>query len=666
MNPLDSTIQSARKKRFIQYVVIGGILFFSLLVYVTWLFLAKGYVLQVMPEEAQKSAFASVKKGQGIYLAGVLYRLSEQVTVEVGAEDFETQTLTINAASESTIPVTLIPSPATLMGRTQPSDPNTTWHINGKLVHKGETLEYKLPPGDHQVLINNKFYAVIQDTVTVQRNQSIEKEWTLKTITGQLQIDTQPSNANVMIDAESLGTSPLVFERPAGRYRIQVSAEGYQAITEEVEIHNDALDIQRNYRLLPKQGFLSLSLSPTEGELMLDGVIIKNVESNDRATLSINANQRYTLRYNKAGYLAYSTNIIVSPEETKAITIALKPEFGKVNINTSPTASIVLNGKAVGRGAYTAQLPAVRQQLEFILAGYRTQALTITPSSQAPKNINIKLLTEFEARRKEGKPLFVSTLGIALLPIKPERFVMGSPANEVGRKRNEFQIEVDFTRGIWVSRHEITEAQYAAFDSSKAKSALPVSDISWLDAVNYCNWLSEREGLPVFYTITNGRVASINKQSPGYRLLTEAEWEWLAKKAKRSTPTVYVWGDSDRLPKEAGNFADKTLSASATFYLKDYSDGFAGKAPVGSFAADRVGLYDLAGNVSEWVHDTYTNTPPSLTGVLQDYMGATKGVGNIYKGANYTSGRLADLRGAFRETEKGRAPTIGFRIARYQ
>ena len=158
----------------------------------------------------------------------------------------------------------------------------------------------------------------------------------------------------------------------------------------------------------------------------------------------------------------------------------------------------------------------------------------------------------------------------------------------------------------------------------------------------------------------------INPQARGYRLLTEAEWEWLAKKAKRARATKYVWGDSERIPRDAGNFADSSLKGQQPFYFANYQDGFANKAPVGSFRADKAGLYDLAGNVSEWVFDSSSYVTPDLSKVHIDYTGPRSTGNPIAKGGNYLSGRMQSLRGAVKIISDGPSATIGFRIARYE
>lgn len=662
MNEFDQTIQNARKKRFLQYSIIGILVAIGVFVYLSWLFLAKGYVITILPEEAQASATVNVRQGQGFYISDVLYLLTAQATVDVSADGFETETLRITDASETKISVTLTPSPGELIATTQPRLPEIEWFINNALVHIGETLEQPLPPGEHTLLIRHKYYQPIEETFFIERQQQQEKNWELTPVNGQLIMDSSPIPANVIINGEDMGKTPINMEKPAGAYTIKISAEGYDTIEEQAEITYSQPQIKRQYQLALRKGSLSLTLSPIGGELFVDGVLVKTNNTSTN-TIALSANQVHRIRYQLAGYANYQEQVKVAPDENKALSISLQKTFGTITVSTTPAATISLNGTIVGTSSFQKKLSTVPQQFTFSRDGYRTQTKTITPAANQNKTINIRLLSEFDARRKEGKPLFVSTLGIKLQPVTLNRFTIGSPPNEKGRQRNEFPITVDFSRRIWVSQHEITEAQYTAFNSSKPNTGLPVSDVTWTDAVRYCNWLSEQEGLPAFYKIQSGRVTGFDAASTGYRLLTEAEWEWLAKKAKRSVSTMYIWGDSERIPKKAGNIADKSLS-SATFYIRDYSDGFSGKSPVGSFKADRSGLYDLFGNVSEWVHDNYTNTPPSKSQFV-DYMGATRGVGHIVKGANYSSGRFAEFRGAYKQVSESKGPAIGFRIARY-
>jgi formylglycine-generating enzyme required for sulfatase activity len=330
-------------------------------------------------------------------------------------------------------------------------------------------------------------------------------------------------------------------------------------------------------------------------------------------------------------------------------------------------AALSINGNSTQKSPVSARFLAVKQSVTASAQGFRSASTSFTPQANKTNNVNINLLTEFAARKAEGKPLFINTLGIAMRKFNGDAFTMGSPANETGRRRNEHQVDLDFSRPFWVSEKEITQTQFSAFlgASTGVNSNLPITGISWLEAAQYCNWLSQQEGLPVFYRFNNGRYMGADVSSNGYRLPTEGEWEWLAKKAKRAVSTVYVWGNQEKLRDNQGNFADKSMNTAQLIFFDDYEDGKAGPADVGSFKADRIGLYDLDGNVSEWVHDYYTTSLPDMSKRHLDYLGAARGESWVIKGGNYETGRLRELRAAFREFSSSGKETIGFRIARY-
>ena len=107
---------------------------------------------------------------------------------------------------------------------------------------------------------------------------------------------------------------------------------------------------------------------------------------------------------------------------------------------------------------------------------------------------------------------------------------------------------------------------------------LPVEQVLWYDAVKYCNKLSEHEGRTPAYTI-NGTLVSWNQRADGYRLPTEAEWEFAARGGNESRGSVYAGGDSlDSVGWYDGNSSGKTH-------------------PVGQKTANELGLYDMTGNV---------------------------------------------------------------------
>ena len=264
------------------------------------------------------------------------------------------------------------------------------------------------------------------------------------------------------------------------------------------------------------------------------------------------------------------------------------------------------------------------------------------------------------------------------------KFEMGSPNNERGHASAEQpQHEVDIARGFAIGRTEVTVAQFREFvrasgyvpDSDKLGGASvydensgrmqmvasadwqddyagkrahdndPVVNISWNDAQAYAEWLSQHTG-------------------KHYRLPSEAEFEYALR---GGTSTPYWWGDgTPRTPVEnltgSGDRSPSHRSWSNAF--QDYDDGYWGPAPVMSFAANPFGLYDIDGNVSEWVadcwHENYTRAPRDGSAWVNP--GCDE---RVIRGGSWGSAPEQD-RSAFRQAAPitARSGRVGFRIVR--
>jgi formylglycine-generating enzyme required for sulfatase activity len=196
-------------------------------------------------------------------------------------------------------------------------------------------------------------------------------------------------------------------------------------------------------------------------------------------------------------------------------------------------------------------------------------------------------------------------------------FTMGSPYEKKGRAGGEIPHTVTVT-AFYMGKYEVTQREYEAItgkNPSRAKNPdFPVENVSWLDAVKYCNARSEKEGLDPAYIIGEGSV-SWDREAAGYRLPTEAEWEFACR---AGTTSDFYTGDAIT-PAQANYNADFIRSGNPALNYRKLPKA------VGSYPPNAFGLHDMHGNVWEWCWDregSFSRGPEfDPTGPLQGHGG---------------------------------------------
>jgi formylglycine-generating enzyme required for sulfatase activity len=261
---------------------------------------------------------------------------------------------------------------------------------------------------------------------------------------------------------------------------------------------------------------------------------------------------------------------------------------------------------------------------------------------------------------------------LKLMPIG--RFTMGSPRREPGRRANEAQREVEFKRAFYLGVREVTNAEFKRFKADHRSGIVPPNtleldnqpavNLRWEQAAAYCNWLSEQEGLKPAYVKDGDSLVPANPMTNGYRLPTDAEWEWAARYVSAGKSRRYAWGDALPVAAASGNYADYTGRVVLQNIVPDYDDGFAVSAPVGKFPPNSLGLYDMGGNAAEWAHDYYTVSVDG-TQVQVDPMGPAQGKNHVIRGSSWKQASVTDLRLSARDFGDSPRNDVGFRVARY-
>ena len=218
------------------------------------------------------------------------------------------------------------------------------------------------------------------------------------------------------------------------------------------------------------------------------------------------------------------------------------------------------------------------------------------------------------------------SLDMVLIPAG--KFLMGSPTTEVGRDFWELQHEVTLTKPYYMGKYEVTQEQWEAVMGDNPsgitkRAKLPVTNVSWDDCQEF--------------------IKKVNAKNGGYRLPTEAEWEYACR---AGTTTAYSIGDS--LKKIDANYADGAADSTKT---------------VGSYSPNAFGLYDMHGNVNEWCEDRNAKYP---AGAVTDPKGPATGERRIVRGGAFYL-KVSSARSSYRTHN---TPTLqggtgyGLRLAR--
>ena len=585
--------------------------------------------------------------------------------------------LSVGAAQAQTHPFALTPLPGLVSVNARDAQgeelSGARVLLDGVDLGTSPLIDAEVPPGTYELQVHRERYLPYREQVEIEGRQ-VEQALnvTLAPAWADISFASQPAGAEIIVNGEVLGVTPASLQLLQGAYDVTIKRSGYKAWQDDLLVEAGVARQLPAVALEAADGLVFIRSTPGNANVTING----QYRGQTPLEVSLPPGQEHEIRLFRTGFDTAVRRVRTSAEEERDMTVALDPITNPVTIVAEPAdAQLYVNGELKGNANQTVNLIAASQRIEIRRDGYVPYATNFTSRPGLDQEIRVRLKTEEQARLEAIEPVITSAAGQTLHLFYPYEFTMGSSRREPGRRANETLRDVAMVKPFYLSLHPVTNEQFRRFRADHASGTLqgqsldrpnqPVVQVEWQDAALYANWLSAQESLTPFYIVEDSTVTGINADANGYRLPTEAEWEWAARADGQDSVTRFAWGDDWPPPAGSGNFADESTSNFLGQILRGYNDGVQGTANVGEFAANAQGLFDMAGNVSEWVHDYYGAVSGLSSVKVTDPLGPEDGTYRTIKGSSWAHGSMTELRASYRDFGEEGRNDLGFRLARY-
>jgi formylglycine-generating enzyme required for sulfatase activity len=661
---------AAARSRWNKATIAAGAAFFGLAVFGWFAFTAKSVALNFEPEPAEvglPGTYFKIRIGDHVLLRPGSHRVA--ATLE-GYYPLDTQ-IEVSKASDQSIELKLLKLPGLV---TLTTDPETQARVllDGMPFGATPLTDAEITPGLHRLEFAADRY--LTQVLELEVKGASERQSLVAKLTpnwAPVTLSTQPPGATVLVDGVPVGVTPLEMQLTAGQRDLEARLTGYNAWHDKLQVTANAPVQLPDVRLTQADGRVDIVSTPAEANVSLDG----EFRGRTPLTLKLSPGRAHQLTIAKPGYETASQDVSVAADSGRRLTVDLKAQYGEVAIASKPAgAEIWVDGERRGASPATLTLTGVSHDIEMRRAGFASTMQKVTPRPGFPQKLEFELAALDVNSGSGYAPIKTTALKQQLKLIPSGTFTMGSSRRELHRRSNEVLRPTKLTRAFYLGVREVTNAEFRAFKPEHKSGELkgktldgddqPVVNVSAEDAMQFLNWLSVRDGLQPVYEEKDDRWVPVRPLRGGYRLPTEAEWEWAARFVGREAGLVFPWGTDATPPDKAGNYADISARELLPSTLITYNDSFPVSAPVGSFEPNPVGIYDLDGNVAEWVQDFYSLDTPETTALAEDPLGPEDGRYHVARGASWRSWTDTDLRAAARGYAEGPRDDLGFRIAR--
>lgn len=470
----------------------------------------------------------------------------------------------------------------TLVVISEPGDAEK-W-LDGKLL--GKDKSFQISKGEHKLEVKKEGFQKYEKNINITKPVTTFEDIVLKPkLPAAVFINSNPEGAKVFIDGLKLGITPVKNFYDEGNYTIKIEKESYETINEKITITEP--ETKKNYTLQDIRAVITIKTYPN--------ATIKFNDKSFKGGITDYKISPQVLQINVEMPKAETIEKVVTlrPKSEKMLEIYPQVETGTIQVITIPTdAKIELNGDAgehyiaIGRETFT-DVPIGEYELKVTADGHKTYKENFHLEADATKRKQVTL--------EEG-----SDIPANMVFVKGGTFQMGSNDGDSDEKPIHTVTVDDF----YISKYEVTQKEWKVVMGNnpsnfgkltgflglvkKDLESNPVENISWYDAVKFCNKKSEMEGLEKCYKGT-GENIKCDFSMNGYRLPTEAEWEYAARGGVESDNFNYRYAGSNKIDEVAWYYEN---SESKTH-------------PVGQKQPNELGIYDMNGNVWEWCNDWY-------------------------------------------------------------
>ena len=645
---------------------LSAIIFVILLVLIWFAFSAVSVRFEVSPT----SANLTINSSLSFPLNDRYLMIPGEYEIEADSEGYYSyfSQIQINDTANQVIPVELDLLPDTLNIEAQVV---SEIYINNFFIDNSPG-SIELFSGTYDLRLESEGYIPYEEEIVIDGGgQDVFKVVELTPDIAFLSVETNIIGAEIYIDGQLFGETPFRGNITSGNHDLELSFEGYQSFNRRINVPPEEELIITDINLELALFEIEINSDPEMASIIINDSYVGVTP----ITLSVRSGENLDIEANKLGYLPTS-EIIENVNGSLLLDLTLDPDLASIVITGNPEgAEVILDGQSIGNLPISLEVLALPHTLRIQAEGYipREERIELQSNASYSYNFNLELLNPLTG---DGYAQNLRTFqDQELRLVLPKIFEMGSSRREQGRRSNEILREVEISKPFYVGIREVTNAEYREFRPEHNSGSFggatlnnpnqPVVGLTWNEVAEYLNWLSIQDQLQPVYEMISGQYRPMIPLRNGYRLPTEAEWERIAKfnNSDSEEQQLFPWGNDLLASDRIANVADISTARVFQNIFNNYSDGYITSSEVDALPQDGWGLFGMGGNVSEWVQDVYS-VPVTTETIEIDPVGPLDGSFHVYKGGNWRSGTLSELRASFRGFSESSHDYLGFRIAK--